>query len=217
MARHDCLVGDAMTPTTRSGQNNELPFCRGCRARCVEPLRDGLCDECWKLYPTLREETRDRISDERLHDLKVWPHYFAALASGRKTFEVRKGDRGFREGDTLLLREWRPDTETYTGARIEASISYILYGGQFGVADGYMVLGLAHRAAEAQRPTWLPIETAPKDGTHVLTADASGRQHVARHFSGAAWYYAVTKRGVGVLWDPTHWMPLPAPPDGGKS
>lgn len=51
-------------PTTRSDQNNELPFCRGCRARCVEPLRDGLCDECWKLYPTLREETRDRISDE---------------------------------------------------------------------------------------------------------------------------------------------------------
>lgn len=45
-----------------------------------------------------------------IHELKVWPDYFARLADGSKTFEVRKDDRGFQAGDELLLREWDPAT-----------------------------------------------------------------------------------------------------------
>jgi ASC-1-like (ASCH) protein len=37
------------------------------------------------------------------------------IKSGRKTFEHRVNDRNYKPGDTLLLREWDPETETYTG------------------------------------------------------------------------------------------------------
>lgn len=53
-----------------------------------------------------------------IHELKTWPQYFCRVADGSKTFEVRKNDRGFQQGDEVLLREWNPKTEltdAYTG------------------------------------------------------------------------------------------------------
>lgn len=41
-----------------------------------------------------------------IHDLKTDPAYFQRLVDGTKTFEVRKDDRGYQPGDTLVLREW---------------------------------------------------------------------------------------------------------------
>lgn len=61
---------------------------------------------------------------------------------------------------------------------------------------------------------WKPIETAPKDGSRVLTYRYGFRESMA-----VAWF---NNSGCGVerwvpvngsAWpDPTHWMPLPAPP-----
>lgn len=42
------------------------------------------------------------------HELKTWPCYFEHVTSGNKTFEIRKNDRGFQSGDTVVLREWDP-------------------------------------------------------------------------------------------------------------
>jgi hypothetical protein len=42
------------------------------------------------------------------HDLKTWPEPFAAVLSGAKRAEVRKADRNYSVGDTLVLREWSP-------------------------------------------------------------------------------------------------------------
>jgi len=53
------------------------------------------------------------------HNLKCWPGPFAAVASGLKTFEVRKDDRPYAVGDTLLLRAWCPDL--YEGAIADGS------------------------------------------------------------------------------------------------
>lgn len=47
------------------------------------------------------------------HELKIWPQYFHYVANGSKTFEVRKNDRGFSFGDTVLLKEWDPDRAAY--------------------------------------------------------------------------------------------------------
>ena len=45
-----------------------------------------------------------------MHELKIWPEYFLPVIEGRKTFEVRReDDRTFAVGDTLVLREWKPD------------------------------------------------------------------------------------------------------------
>lgn len=81
------------------------------------------------------------------HDLKVWPDYFAALWDGTKTFEVRKDDRGFAVGDTLLLREYAPGPDEYTGGFLTRKVTYIIKGDDpmgyaFGVRTGFCILGL---------------------------------------------------------------------------
>lgn len=61
------------------------------------------------------------------HELKIWPQYFCKVADGTKTFEVRSNDRGFKNGDTVLLREWEYISEIYTGASLVFKIGYVLH------------------------------------------------------------------------------------------
>lgn len=80
------------------------------------------------------------------HELKCWPESFEAIATGVKTFEIRKDDRGYRVGDYLLLREWKPTpaalsptpgmvadlgivASSYTGRNMMCVITYILRQG----------------------------------------------------------------------------------------
>lgn len=64
------------------------------------------------------------------HELKVWPEPFVAVWLNRKTFELRHDDRGFKLGDTLVLREWDPLSGEYTGRSVTASVTYLMRGGQ---------------------------------------------------------------------------------------
>ncbi len=41
-----------------------------------------------------------------LHHLKTLPEYFQAVIDGRKPFEIRKDDRGFKSGDRVELKEF---------------------------------------------------------------------------------------------------------------
>jgi ASC-1-like (ASCH) protein len=59
------------------------------------------------------------------HTLKIVPEYFAAVRDGRKTFEVRRDDRGYAPGDTLILREYEPESDEYSGRELTARISYV--------------------------------------------------------------------------------------------
>lgn len=59
---------------------------------------------------------------------------------------------------------------------------------------------------------WQPIETAPTDGTYVLTWDGSEicMANAAVYSGGrVGWYKDDFYGDMGV---PTHWMPLPDPP-----
>lgn len=80
--------------------------------------------------------TRERT----IHELKTWPEYFQAVWDGQKTFEIRLDDRGFQVGDELCLREYNPDTQTYTDRRAYRYISYVMRD-FVGLAPGYVVLG----------------------------------------------------------------------------
>lgn len=75
---------------------------------------------------------------------------------------------------------------------------------------------------------WQPIETAPKDGTHILVFPAllayplvatwerpartppmmRSRGEETGHFG----FWRVAMSPAKVPYEPTHWMPLPAPP-----
>jgi hypothetical protein len=79
----------------------------------------------------------------RTHTLKTWPEYFKAVASGAKSFEVRLHDRDFRVGDTLILQEYDPQVRAFTGQTHTATVTYLLPGGDFGVASNYCVMGLS--------------------------------------------------------------------------
>jgi len=81
-----------------------------------------------------------------LHALKTHPEYFAALEKGDKTFELRKDDRPFKIGDTLIAQEFNPSDSTYTGKEVEFKISYILRDASLmGLSKDYAILGLTER------------------------------------------------------------------------
>jgi hypothetical protein len=76
------------------------------------------------------------------HELKCWPEFFCAIQKGDKTFDVRKGDdRKYKVGDKLLLREWSPKDEKYTGEVLKVGVTYVMHGGPF-LPDDLWVLGL---------------------------------------------------------------------------
>ena len=87
------------------------------------------------------------------HELKTWPDSFAGIWAGDKKFDVRPDDRGFALGDVLLLREYEPGAARYTGRELTAKVTYVLQGGQFGIKEGYVVLGIERmQRASARLP-----------------------------------------------------------------
>lgn len=77
----------------------------------------------------------------RTHELKTWPGPFEDVVAGRKTHEVRKDDRGFEVGDTLVLREWVPGPQGYTGRSLTVTVTYITRG--WGLPDDMCVMSIA--------------------------------------------------------------------------
>lgn len=84
------------------------------------------------------------------HTLKTLPPFFDAVVRGDKTFEVRKDDRAFQAGDTLVLNHYDPEKDGVPFAApyikpdpIMLRCTYVLRGGQFGIEPGYVVLGIS--------------------------------------------------------------------------
>ena len=77
------------------------------------------------------------------HELKTWPVPFAAVKGGQKTCEVRKNDRRYHVGDVLILSEWDPETEKYSGRQLEVEVTYIVKGGSFGLPPDLCVLSIS--------------------------------------------------------------------------
>jgi len=76
----------------------------------------------------------------KTHNLKTWPEPFAAVVAGEKRHEVRKDDRGFEVGDTLILREWVPETQTYTKRTMTCTVTHITRG--WGLPPGLCVMSI---------------------------------------------------------------------------
>lgn len=48
------------------------------------------------------------------------------MASGKKKFELRLDDFKVEKNDTLLLEEWDPKTQQYTGREIKKKVTHVL-------------------------------------------------------------------------------------------
>jgi hypothetical protein len=60
------------------------------------------------------------------HNVKSWPAFYNAILAGDKKHEVRRiDDREFQVGDLLLLQEFDPTTNRYTGREQTVEITYI--------------------------------------------------------------------------------------------
>lgn len=86
-----------------------------------------------------------------IHELKISPEYFAEVACGNKTFEVRRDDRPYTVGDKLKLREYKG--HGYTGNEVTAMVTYILRDKNY-CKDGFCILGI--------KPAYEPVRTVIK-------------------------------------------------------
>lgn len=77
------------------------------------------------------------------HELRTWPVHYAEVIARRKRCELRKDDRGFRVGDALVLREWDPDVQGYTGAATIVNVTHIISDvPHLGLEAGYVVMSI---------------------------------------------------------------------------
>ena len=76
------------------------------------------------------------------HTLRSYPQYFAPTLAGAKTHEVRSNaDTGpFGVGDTLILREYDPNTAVYSGRTCTLVITYMSPDPKPWIVPGYNVM-----------------------------------------------------------------------------
>lgn len=77
-----------------------------------------------------------------MHSLRIWPGPFRAVRFGKKRYELRRDDRNprFEVGDLVILREFDPVEDNYTGAAVTCRITYVSRGFD-GLKPDYCVFG----------------------------------------------------------------------------
>lgn len=79
------------------------------------------------------------MSSERVHELKSWAKFFVPMWLGQKLFDIRVNDRDYQLGDHLILKEYYPDEQKYTGRVIEARVIYITDAPENDFGYGYFL------------------------------------------------------------------------------
>jgi len=87
------------------------------------------------------------------HELKTDSKVFDDVAAGCKSFEIRFNDRGYRQGDLLILRKTKHTGKEmkegkpleYIGPPLYVYVTYILYGPIYGLADGWVIMAIKPR------------------------------------------------------------------------
>lgn len=90
------------------------------------------------------------MSEAPVHRLKTWPGPFAESLSGLKPFEVRYDDRGYGVGHRLVLQEYEPGADAFSGREIDVTVTYISRGPDWGLPVGLCVMGV--RPTVLRRP-----------------------------------------------------------------
>ena len=83
---------------------------------------------------------------------KIWPEYFELIKQGKKKYESRLADFDVDVGDTLVLREWDPETKEYTGRELKKKVTH----------KGHL---------DPNDTTWWSKEEIDKHGFHILSVE----------------------------------------------
>lgn len=126
-------------------------------------------------WPTRPEPLTPPEEANRIHKLLSWPPFFQAVAEGRKRFEIRKDDREprFRVGDYLVLCEYNPQTERYSGKQLTVRVTYL--SASF-VPEGHVVMSIEPwvptpaAAVGAARVNANPLGTTERAPDHTRAA-----------------------------------------------
>ena len=78
------------------------------------------------------------------HQLKIWTSFANCVLDGSKTFEIRKNDRGFQKGDTIVFDVMDDGGVFHNSCHKlngkEYEITYVL--SDWGLENGYVALGI---------------------------------------------------------------------------
>lgn len=78
-------------------------------------------------------------TEHKQHEVKIVASYYEDVVSGKKSFELRKNNRGYKQGDSLKMLEFKDGK--HTGRTIDADIIYMLED-YTGLTEGYCILGI---------------------------------------------------------------------------
>lgn len=82
---------------------------------------------------------------KKIHQIRIANTFYDDVASGKKSFELRKNDRDYKVGDGLEMMEFKDGKNT--GRIIKANIIYMLEEYK-GLEEGYCILGIDVEAAD---------------------------------------------------------------------
>jgi hypothetical protein len=132
------------------------------------------------------------------HELKTWPEYFQAILDGNKTAEIRKNDRGFMVGDTLILKEFVPCQDChgcgrikdhtdmadcgcaaphgkYTGRDVSVLVTNI-FDGRWGMKEGYVAMSFKPVPRKSSE-SCIDVEKRYKTVSTCATTACDGNQN----------------------------------------
>lgn len=88
------------------------------------------------------------------HKLKTVAPHFEHVLSGVKRAEIRRDDRGFAVGDVLVLCEYDPASDTYSGRKLEVRVTHILAEFE-GLAPGFVAISFELCPRKIKFSEWL--------------------------------------------------------------
>lgn len=90
----------------------------------------------------------ETAAGQKVHSIRLAKTYFNDVASGKKSFELRKNDRGYKVGDMLEMLEFADGRNT--GRIIQAEVVYMLEG-YTGLEEGYCILGISVKKVDTEK------------------------------------------------------------------
>lgn len=90
----------------------------------------------------MSNDTTAEKRDPIFHELKSHKFFFKYFLTDIKCYEIRKKDRDYQIGDVLILKEYDPEKNDYTGRMCTREIVYIITGQEHSIGEGLIMMTL---------------------------------------------------------------------------